>query len=60
VQAAPSSLWRETPPPFFPPYNVNAQSIRTRSWDGKDNFFSDNVAKAEGESSDPGWRPVSA
>ena len=30
------------------PYNVNAQSIRTRSWDGKDNFFSDNVAKLKG------------
>jgi hypothetical protein len=30
------------------PYNVNAQSIRTRSWDGKDNFFSDNVTKLKG------------
>jgi len=31
------------------PYNVNAQSIRTRSWDGKDNFFSDNVSKLKGD-----------
>jgi hypothetical protein len=31
------------------PYNVNAQSIRTRSWDGKDNFFSDNVTKLKGD-----------
>jgi hypothetical protein len=30
------------------PYNVNAQSIRTRNWDGKDNFFSDNVTKLKG------------
>jgi hypothetical protein len=30
------------------PYNVNAQSIRTRAWDGKDNFFSDNVTKLKG------------
>ena len=30
------------------PYNVNAQSIRTRSWDGKDNFFSDNLTKLKG------------
>jgi len=30
------------------PYNVNAQSIRTRTWDGKDNFFSDNVTKLKG------------
>jgi hypothetical protein len=30
------------------PYNVNASSIRTRSWDGKDNFFSDNVTKLKG------------
>jgi hypothetical protein len=27
------------------PYNVNSQSIRTRTWDGKDNFFSDNLTK---------------
>ncbi len=31
------------------PYNVNAQSIRTRTWDGKDNFFSDNVTKLKGK-----------
>jgi hypothetical protein len=30
------------------PYNVNAQSIRTRTWDGKDNFFSDNLTKLKG------------
>jgi len=31
------------------PYNVNAQSIRTRTWDGKDNFFSDNLTKLKGD-----------
>jgi hypothetical protein len=31
------------------PYNVNAQSIRTRGWNGKDNFFSDNVTKLKGD-----------
>jgi hypothetical protein len=31
------------------PYNVNAQSIRTRIWDGKDNFFSDNLTKLKGD-----------
>lgn len=31
------------------PYNVNAQSIRTRTWDGKDNFFSDNLTKLKGK-----------
>ena len=25
------------------PFNVNTQNIRTRFWDGKDNFFRDNV-----------------
>jgi hypothetical protein len=30
------------------PYNVNAQSIRTRTWDGKDNFLSDNLTKLKG------------
>jgi hypothetical protein len=30
------------------PYNVNAQSIRTRTWNGKDNFFSDNLTKLKG------------
>jgi hypothetical protein len=31
------------------PYNVNSQSTRTRTWDGKDNFFSDNVTKLKGD-----------
>ncbi len=31
------------------PYNVNAQDIRTRIWDGKDNFFSDNLTKLKGD-----------
>ncbi len=30
------------------PYNVNAQNIRTRIWDGKDNFFRDDVSKLKG------------
>lgn len=30
------------------PYNVNAQNIRTRIWDGKDNFFRDDLSKLEG------------
>ena len=30
------------------PYNVNAQSIRTRIWDGKDNFFRDDLSKLKG------------
>jgi hypothetical protein len=30
------------------PYNVNAQNIRTRIWNGKDNFFSDNLTKLAG------------
>jgi hypothetical protein len=30
------------------PYNVNAQNIRTRIWDGKDNFFTDNLTKLKG------------
>jgi len=30
------------------PYNVNAQSIRTRIWDGKDNFVRDDVTKLKG------------
>ncbi|WP_182276418.1 carboxypeptidase-like regulatory domain-containing protein [Granulicella sp. 5B5] len=30
------------------PYNVNSQSIRVRTWDGKDNFFSDNLTKLKG------------
>jgi hypothetical protein len=31
------------------PFNVNAQNIRTRIWDGKDNFFSDNLSKLKGD-----------
>ncbi len=30
------------------PFNVNTQSIRTRFWDGHDNFFSDNVSTLKG------------
>ena len=30
------------------PYNVNAQNIRTRIWDGKDNTFRDDVSKLKG------------
>jgi hypothetical protein len=30
------------------PYNVNSQSIRTRNWDGKDNYFRDDVTKLKG------------
>jgi hypothetical protein len=30
------------------PYNLNAQSIRTRFWDGQDHFFSDNVSSLKG------------
>jgi len=30
------------------PFNVNAQDIRTRFWDGHDNFFSDNVSSLKG------------
>ena len=30
------------------PYNVNAQNIRTRIWNGQDNFFSDNLSKLKG------------
>ncbi len=30
------------------PFNVNAQNIRTRFWDGHDNFFSDNVSTLKG------------
>ncbi|MGA2536904.1 MAG: carboxypeptidase-like regulatory domain-containing protein, partial [Terracidiphilus sp.] len=33
---------------FMAPYNVNAQSIRTRFWDGEDNFLSDNVSSLKG------------
>ena len=30
------------------PYNVNAQNIRTRIWNGKDNYFTDNLSKLKG------------
>jgi hypothetical protein len=30
------------------PYNVDAQDIRTRIWDGKDNFFRDDLTKLKG------------
>jgi hypothetical protein len=30
------------------PYNVNTQQIRTRFWDGKDNFFRDDVTALKG------------
>ena len=30
------------------PFNVNAQNIRTRIWDGKDNTFRDDVSKLKG------------
>jgi hypothetical protein len=30
------------------PYNVNTQQTRTRFWDGKDHFFSDNVSWIKG------------
>jgi hypothetical protein len=30
------------------PFNVNTQSIRTRFWDGHDNFISDNVSTLKG------------
>ena len=31
------------------PFNVNAQNIRTRIWDGKDHSFSDNLSKLKGD-----------
>ncbi|MGA8531582.1 MAG: carboxypeptidase-like regulatory domain-containing protein [Acidobacteriaceae bacterium] len=30
------------------PFNVNTQAIRTRFWDGHDNFFSDNISTLKG------------
>lgn len=30
------------------PFNVNTQAIRTRFWDGQDNFFSDNLSLLKG------------
>ncbi len=31
------------------PYNVNAQNIRSRIWDGKDNTFRDDLSKLKGD-----------
>lgn len=31
------------------PYNVNAQNIRTRIWDGQDHFFRDDLTKLKGD-----------
>lgn len=31
------------------PYNVNTQDIRTRIWNGKDNFFRDDLTKLSGD-----------
>jgi hypothetical protein len=31
------------------PFNLNAQSIRTRIWDGKDNTFKDDLSKLKGD-----------
>jgi hypothetical protein len=30
------------------PYNVNAQNVRTRIWNGKDNYFRDDLTKLKG------------
>jgi hypothetical protein len=38
----------EQPVSVLAPYNVNAQDIRTRFWDGEDNFLSDNVSSLKG------------
>jgi hypothetical protein len=38
----------ESPTIVMSPYNVNAQNIRTRIWDGKDNYFTDNLTKLAG------------
>jgi hypothetical protein len=38
----------ESPTIVLSPYNVNAQNIRTRIWNGKDNFFTDNLTKLKG------------
>jgi hypothetical protein len=37
-------VWREA----LTPYNVNTQQTRTRFWDGKDHFISDNVSMLKG------------
>jgi hypothetical protein len=38
----------ETATDVLAPFNVNTQSIRTRFWDGHDNFFSDNFTLLKG------------
>jgi len=38
----------ESPILALTPYNVNTQQIRTRFWDGKDNFFRDDVTYLKG------------
>ena len=38
----------ESPTDQLGPFNVNAQSIRTRFWDGQDHFISDNVSTLKG------------
>jgi hypothetical protein len=38
----------ETASTVLAPYNVNTQSIRTRFWDGHDNFLSDNLTYFKG------------
>ncbi|MFP5229950.1 MAG: carboxypeptidase regulatory-like domain-containing protein [Acidobacteriota bacterium] len=38
----------ETSTTVLAPFNVNTQSIRTRFWDGLDNFLSDNVSMLKG------------
>src|ERR1700728_4707568 len=38
----------ESPTDQLGPFNVNAQSIRTRFWDGQDHFISNNVSTLKG------------
>jgi hypothetical protein len=38
----------ETSTDVLSPFNLNTQSIRTRFWDGEDNFLSDNVSVLKG------------
>ncbi|MGA8163080.1 MAG: carboxypeptidase-like regulatory domain-containing protein [Acidobacteriaceae bacterium] len=38
----------ESPTYVLAPYNVNSQDIRTRFWDGQDNFLSDNFSLLKG------------
>ena len=38
----------ETASTVLAPYNVNAQNIRTRFWDGHDNFLSENLSYVKG------------